>query len=171
MNQCRILSYDFYHSSIAYSQSYFHHKSRHPHKKCPRNSAGIDYFNASASRSNASCSVARGQAILIRSKPSPSSPKMAPLSSQSFALLTIRSSRSASVSPSSLRSSQPLPENNHPLLHCIRRFHDPRSHATASGSVLAHENPCQPPRAAAHLHVFHVPQQNHISGNWFHAGQ
>ena len=66
-------------------------------QKYPRNSAGIDYFNASASRSNASCSVARGQAILIRSKPSPSSPKMAPLSSQSFALLTIRSSRSASV--------------------------------------------------------------------------
>lgn len=42
-----------------------------------------DYFTASASRSNASCNVALGQAILIRSKPSPSLPKMAPLSSQS----------------------------------------------------------------------------------------
>ena len=53
--------------------------------------------------------------------------------------------------------------DNPPLLHCIRRFRDPRRHAAASGSVLLHENPCQLPRVAAHLHVFHIPQQNHIS--------
>ena len=48
-------------------------------------------FIASRIRSSASVRVARGQAMLIRWKPRPQSPKIFPLSSQSFALLIIRS--------------------------------------------------------------------------------
>ena len=62
--------------------------------------------NTSSNLSRASRRILCGQAVLIRWKPSPALPKIAPLSSQRFAFCMIMSSSSAVVIPVPLKSSQ-----------------------------------------------------------------
>lgn len=71
-----------------------------------RNGTSVIWEKQSCNLFSASFNTARGQAMLIRSNPSPTAPKIAPLSNHNFASWTIRCSSFSSESPSARQSSQ-----------------------------------------------------------------